>query len=492
MALWVGLRSIFCAAILLAATSGAALANSTAAANAQPAAAFGPEVPLLEPSGGYVGKLDLDVFQGPVGMPVTVTGTGLPAGETFDLVWRTSIGSWKVENAEYLGRDYAPVGYRIAAVTTDAAGGFTASFNIPEDFGFWHDITVQNAERVLNQAAFYVDMTIKLTPESGPAGSPINVEVKGIGRQQLQNSWMLLYDNTYTGWMSSVTTGGSANFTIPAVGSPGTHVIEVLHGDFTFPYRNMQQSPEPDRPRFILDFEVTEGEAILPLPVDQQGLTSVRGLPEPADLTVTPRFAQVGQPVVLAGEGFTPGATYPLNWTTVTGNRVSGSGWEESSSVIGEVTADAAGKIETTIDTPDDLGGTHKLWIDAGGEEKAGLLWITPSSAPLDVGSGPAGTAFTISLKGVGWTETANIYAVVYDNAYIGYACGFNSQGTVEIFLQATGEPGIHYIDLYPAIYKGKETRPNNFRLPQLTYAQDHPGEDLPRFSYAFEVTAPN
>jgi hypothetical protein len=24
--------------------------------------------------------------------------------------------------------------------------------------------------------------------------------------------------------------------------------------------------------------------------------------------------------------------------------------------------------------------------------------------------------------------------------------------------------------------------------LPQLTYAEDHPGEDLPRFSFAFEV----
>jgi hypothetical protein len=33
--------------------------------------------------------------------------------------------------------------------------------------------------------------------------------------------------------------------------------------------------------------------------------------------------------------------------------------------------------------------------------------------------------------------------------------------------MQVTGEPGWHFIDLYPAIYKGKETRPNNYRLPQ-------------------------
>jgi uncharacterized membrane protein YphA (DoxX/SURF4 family) len=47
----------------------------------------------------------------------------------------------------------------------------------------------------------------------------------------------------------------------------------------------------------------------------------------------------------------------------------------------------------------------------------------------------------------------------------------------------------VHYIDLYPAIYKGKETRPINYHLPQLTGDQDHPGEDLPIFHFAFEVT---
>ena len=103
--------------------------------------------------------------------------------------------------------------------------------------------------------------------------------------------------------------------------------------------------------------------------------------------------------------------------------------------------------------------------------------------------SGPAGTPFRIHLKGVGWTETANIYNLVYDNMYTGYACGFNSQGDVTVFMPATGEPGWHFVDLYPGIYKGQETRPNNFRIPQLTYAADHPGEDLPAFHFAIEVT---
>ncbi|HEY9530432.1 MAG TPA: hypothetical protein VIQ55_03515, partial [Burkholderiales bacterium] len=63
----------------------------------------------------------------------------------------------------------------------------------------------------------------------------------------------------------------------------------------------------------------------------------------------------------------------------------------------------------------------------------------------------------------------------------------FASRNTLIFY--ATGEPGWHFIDLYPAIYKGQEARPLNFRIPQLTYEADHPGEDLPAFRFAFEVT---
>jgi hypothetical protein len=49
--------------------------------------------------------------------------------------------------------------------------------------------------------------------------------------------------------------------------------------------------------------------------------------------------------------------------------------------------------------------------------------------------------------------------------------------------------PGWHFIDLYPAIYRGDEQRPRNVMIPQLAYAADHPGEDLPHFRLAFEVT---
>src|SRR5262249_1702834 len=153
------------------------------------------------------------------------------------------------------------------------------------------------------------------------------------------------------------------------------------------------------------------------------------------------------------------------------GNRMTGRGWEESSHIIAESEADVFGRAEFHFNVPDDLGGLHGLWIESGTIRKTGNFWIKATALPLDVDRVPVGTNFRIHLKGVGWTETANIYHIVYDNSYIGYACAFNSQGDVELIMKATGAPGWHFIDLYPGIYKGSETRPNNFRIPQLTYS---------------------
>ncbi len=391
--------------------------------------------------------------------------------------------------AEYHGREYLPAAFELAAVRTDAAGKIAATFVVPEDFGFLHDVVLQQGERLFIQAGFAIDMSVTLSPASGPVGTPITVEVKGIGWRPLESSWTLLYDNHFTGWISAVTTAGSATFTIPASGRPGLHLLEVLHGEFTFPYRNMQQSPEGDRPRFALRFNLTPGEPVLPPPIEEQTQQRVRGLPATGVLAAAPPFAAVGQPVMVSGAGFAPGKRYALAWTTIIGNRVGGHGWNEASRPVAEAMADPSGHVEFHFAVPDDLGGAHALSVQNGGEQQTGSLWIKPTAFPLDVDHGPPGTPFTVHLKGVGWTETANIYTVVYDNSYIGYVCAFNSQGDVEIPLLATGDPGWHFIDLYPAIYRGEEQRPRNFLIPQLTYAADHPGEDLPRFRYAFEVT---
>jgi hypothetical protein len=453
------------------------------------AAELGPQVALTQPRNGYVGRLAVSPTHGPVGTPIMVTGEGFSPGQELELVWRTVAGRWNVTLAEYHGREYTLVAYRIATLKSDANGRIGTSFVAPEDFGFVHDIVVQQGDRLLTQAGFSIDITARLLKAKGPVGSPIPIEVQGIGWRELEGSWVLLYDNKFTGFLSAVTTGGTARFDITATGAAGLHIIEIQHSDFGSPYRNTQQSPVPDRPTFRLDFTITRDPPVLPPPAAEQAQTNVRSLPPPGELVATPPFSGIQAPVVVRGNGFVPGQTYNLNWNTVVGNRMSGAGWEGRGRVVAEAKADSAGAAEFHFRVPDDLGGVHSLSVDTAAGQKTGTYWIAPSGLALDIARGPVGTTFRIHLKGVGWSETANIYTVAYDNATSGYACAFNSQGDIEIIMQATGEPGWHFIDLYPAIYKGKETRPNNYRMPQLTFAADHPGEDLPRFRFAFEVT---
>jgi len=46
---------------------------------------------------------------------------------------------------------------------------------------------------------FSLDMSVETSPKEGPLGTPITVTVKGIGWRPLFNSWLLLYDNRFTG-----------------------------------------------------------------------------------------------------------------------------------------------------------------------------------------------------------------------------------------------------------------------------------------------------
>ncbi|GMA56553.1 hypothetical protein GCM10025858_10560 [Alicyclobacillus sacchari] len=98
------------------------------------------------------------------------------------------------------------------------------------------------------------------------------------------------------------------------------------------------------------------------------------------------------------------------------------------------------------------------------------------------------GQMFTIHLQGGGPDTYDNCYSVLYDNSSIGYACGFNTNGDMQIQIRATGAPGIHDIDLYPTIQQGNQKVPNLYVLPLLTYKSDHPGESEPAFHLVIDV----
>jgi len=481
------------AVLVLAATNAPIFGAQGSPPESQGAGAASPDPSPVS----YVGEVNLTPSRGEAGTAVTIRGAGFDSGSQLAIVWNTVSGSWKLEgtaNEEFKGRAFDLVRRPMTSAAVGGDGTFSASFEAPVDFGFSHDVTVERGDVLLNKAAFRLEPRVSITPTSGPPGTPITITMEGVGWGNLENSWLVTYDNQFTGLLSSVTTGGTAVAEIPATGELGQHRIRVVHGSFTVPYLNMEQSPRPDRPTFNLDFEVTDGAPVLPPAADDQALPAQ---PAPVPSGQGPAIwadvasGTVGSPVTVFGRGFAAGANVSVTWSTVIGNRVGGSGWDESTGDVFQVTAGADGTFESAWTVPDDLGGPHRLGATVGGAALAETsLTITPSIVSAVTATAAQGSEILIHLKGVGWTETANIYNLVYDNGFLGYVCGFNSQGDVLIRLPAAGSVGWHFIDLYPGIYKGEDAPGvQNFRIPQLTAVDDHPGERLPVFRLAFEVT---
>lgn len=457
----------------------------------------GPEETQEGPVVDLVGSMLLEPTSGLPGETVALTAEGLPSNVDLEVHWVTADGEWVLEgerNEEYHGRSHPELIQELGVVRTDSEGSLATTFVVPEGYGFGHDVRLVDGEGVIRNKAFFdVDMEVRVSPTEGPVGTPVTIEVIGMGWQSLENTRTVLWDNVYTGFMSAVTTDGHARAVIPAAGEPGPHRISIARGAFTFPYLNPQQSPRPDIPVFEATFTVTEGEPVLPPPLeDQNPAPRPRDGDEPTaagpSITTDVEAGPVETPFVITGEGFEPSVAVELNWYRVVGNRVSGNGWDEQALAFGSTTADEEGRISMEAVVPHDVGGAHTIEAVVGGESAAEIdFFVTPAVVSITPTQGPWGTDIVIQITGVGWTETANIYTLTYDNSYMGYACGFNSQGDVEITLPAVGSPGWHFIDLYPAIYKGKESPgQQNFRLPQLTYEEDHPGEDLPAFHLAF------
>lgn len=430
-----------------------------------------------------------------VGAPVTAVATGLPAGKTVDLQWATVNGGWVIEDYyHFRGKKYDEATVSLGRFTVDAGGRLDARFTIPDDFGGVHDVLAMIDGRSVAQNGIEVTQSFEMSPRSGPVGTPIEIRVTGLGWRTMESTWVVNWDNNLLGFVSAASSKGSAVARIRATGPAGLHVVHVLTGYQGQGYLNHEQAPNSYLPRPQFTFETTAGrspsaayvETYQPQPVPATELDI-----EGTTLALSPTQGPIQTRATLRGGGFPRGASLRLIWQTYIGNRVSAQGFEPQDREIGMVTVNGDGRIDAPVVIPDDLGGLHALALRQGDKTLARTYFVIETSiVSMTPTSGPAGTPVTIHLKGVGWTEYDNIYVATYDNAYMGYACGFNSNGDVVINFTASGEPGVHLIDLYPGIYQGPATEPQLlYRLPQLTYADDHPGNKIPALRFAFEVT---
>ena len=485
----------------------------------------GPVATASTPSAS-ISALSVTPSSGFIGTPMTITGAGLPANTSVQIQWATANATWVVgadpSTVNYLGANYTKINVVLDTVTTTPTGGFSVTIDAPKDFGGLHSIFAVVGSTDLSEGSFTALRTVTITPTSGPVGAPITITYSGLGDSPYTAGASLLYDNHYVGEMMANWTRGVATATIRASGAVGPHTIQIGNA-INYLYLNVPQSPIPYTNGAVDTFNVTADDgapaASIDWPasvtptlaqittLDQGGL----GLKSSVTATLSVSSGPEGTSVTLNASGLSSDVSTQLEWATVVGNRVNCAStcWSFASQPINSALIPTNGAFSNTITIPSPaLGGWHAIQIVQAnkvvgqvpfyvkesivGYEAAG------STIPVTSLSVVQGQTFQIHVEGVGWTQLDNTVGVDYDNSYIGYGCGFNSNGDVVLNLIATGAPGTHLIDLYPMLYTLSPSFASTpyGMVPVLTYAQDDPGlalgYQLPAMRFAITVVAPS
>jgi hypothetical protein len=405
-------RSSLCLALVVAAGLGACSRSSVG--EAAGAAALG------KSANSQVATLDL-AYDKPavVGTTAQATASGLPPGKMVDLEWGTVAGGWVVEDYyHFRGKKYSETTTSLGHVPVDASGRMSARFVVPEDYGGVHEVVARIEGKPVAQSAINVTQTFAMTPGSGPAGTPIELKVTGLGWRTMESTWVVNWDNQELGFVSAAGTRGSAVARFRATGRAGDHIVKLYTGWQGLGYLNYEQSPVAALPRPQFTFRTTPGATgriAYAEPYQPQAIPKTDVATAGVRLTLAPTQGPVGTRAVLKGDGFAPGTTMRLVWETAVGSRVTETGITPQENAIGDITADVHGRIDRTVTIPEDLGGLHGLAVRRRDDLVARTHFVIETSL-VDVSprSGPAGTPVTIHLKGVGWTDYDNIYAATY------------------------------------------------------------------------------
>jgi hypothetical protein len=445
------------------------------------------------------------------GQTFTVTGSGLPANKPVSLTWLTANVTWVVDarpdSVDYLGRQANKVNVVVATAQTNADGAFTATIKAPKDFGGIHDMYAVVDGKQVAKGGFLIARTATMTPKRGPVGTMVTLTYSGLGSSLYEGGASLLYDNHYVGALTANWTRGVASVQFRAAGPVGKHVVRVADA-ISFEYLNIPQAPIPWATGNTFTFTVTKDRglpkqrldwpaAVAPTLDAKTTLATLGTTAGSAKATVSSSVGRILSKVDVAATGLVPNQPVSLVWSTVVGNRVNCTGtcWAFVSVPLGSGTAAADGTLKTGVQVPDGLGGWHYIQLLQNGDVKAQVpYYVLRSVAGISALKVKAGQPFTIHLKGLGWTQLDNTIAVDYDNSYVGYGCGFNSNGDVVLNLVASGAPGTHLVDMYPLLYTQQPSYQNTpyGMVPMLTYARDVPGlalgYRLPAIRMAIEV----
>ncbi|MFB6150753.1 MAG: hypothetical protein ABEJ40_03000 [Haloarculaceae archaeon] len=452
--------------------------------------------------------LELSTHDGYVGDTITLDGRGFPVDEELTVRWHSSEGQWGIlEAREVTGPQYQHRVESVLTVETDESGEFTEEWTIPEDYGGSHVLDVRYGNETLATANFEITPHFEINRTEAPLGGMFTITGYGIGPSLVRNNYQITWDNGFLGFVTGVMNRGTGTAQVRAVGPPGEHVVQVWRNSQGVPFlQNNTQSeygPVAGERTSSWTVEVTDPEEPPRTAwVDKLFDESPISIHYPdvaadsdAELEITPTSGQSGTSAFISGENFPPDTEVELRWYRHEGQPVRDAAVTPTPKpgILPDVTTDGDGSFQVEVTVPADQGSTRPITAAVDGRELAvtGFM-MQPSIETFAPVRGPVGTEIEIELSGIGWTAYENSPFFVYDNKPLGVvsgSTGSEGDGTVRTVLQATGEPGYHFIDVYPALFDMREDEPRFELTPHLSYLDNHPVRPLPALHFAFEVT---
>ncbi len=276
---------------------------------------------------------------GTAGTTVQVTGAGFGASKVITI----NFDSTKLTTSP-------------AVITTDATGGFLATFAVPPSFGGPHSVVITDGT-ISATASFSIGASANLSPISGTVGTTVTVTGTSFASG---GAILVTYDTQSVATATASSSGAfTATFNVPA-SATGAHTVEV--GDGT---RKVNFS-----------FSVT------------------------ARTTINPASGNVGTPIIVTGDGFVSGGKI-----TVT--------YDEAQ--IGTITANNTGGWAAVFPAPVSKGGNHSIIVNDGTSTLVSTFAMDSTPPPTPALLSPANDTKADALTTFQWEAVTDPSGFTYE-----------------------------------------------------------------------------
>lgn len=458
----------------------------------------------LEPELGYVGE------------ELTIECSAAPPNQRIEIHWHTFEGEWEMLNHhQVVGPAFSETVEFFDSFTTDEDGRGSTTRTVPEAYGGKHTIELVANGETLAATTFSIRPHFELAQSTANLGETFELQCYGLEPDPVRSVYQVTWDNSMVGYVTGVGNNGSATASIRAVGPVGKHTMTVWRGYRGVPFLQTETQPfatpggdgaasvtGDDRQRswtveVVPPEERPEATWMDPLspeePVAEHA--DVDEETTDAELVVDPVYGQAGTTATIAGRNFPPHETVSLIWHRHEGHFAQGIPItaEPKPDVLPAVETDSDGSFSVDFEVPHDKGATSPIAAAVGGTTIAKTAFmLQPSIVEMSPKSGPVGTEIDCKISGIGWPIPEMSPYITYDNVLVGYICSeddHREHGLTHFKLPASGEPGLHFIDVHPSVFETQDDIPNIEISPHLSADDAHPGRSMPGIHFAFEVT---